>query len=171
MADGGDLSTWLTKAAAAAAIGVTEKSVQRFAKAGRLQQAWRAQERGPELAVYNPDDVQRIAGERRPGLAPFVLPDGAELPPANGHGALTRLEAAGPGDVRRVALVDVEALRELVSGTSRTLPPFSTLDEAAAWLHLSKACVRRMVEANELPARRDGRRLMFAARDLKALCE
>ena len=78
------IPTWLTKQQAATAIGVTTKTVERLAQDQKLQQAsWRRPTGGPEVAVYHPADVARLAKERRPGAAPFVLPAAAD---ANGNG-------------------------------------------------------------------------------------
>ena len=48
-----DYSTWLTKQQAAAAIGVTTKTIERRAGAWRLHKArWRRPDGGPTLTVY-----------------------------------------------------------------------------------------------------------------------
>ena len=136
-----DYATWLTKEQAAEAIGVTTKTVERFVQAGQIQQArWQPEGRGPIRAVYQPDDVARLAQERRPGpLPPFLLPVGATgslEPPTNGNGrataALERVGTAGlqnretgPGeDLLRVL---VAAAVKVMSQTSETSTLYVTV--------------------------------------------
>ncbi len=64
-----DYSTWLTKQQAADAIGVSTKTVEKLAADKKLEQAvWRPDNRGMPRAVYQPDDVARMAQERRRDL-------------------------------------------------------------------------------------------------------
>src|SRR6185312_2724439 len=69
-----DLSTWLVIGEAAHQIGCSTRTVERLGRAKQLEQRLRRQEGTPPVAVYNPDDVARIASERRRTPAPFVLP-------------------------------------------------------------------------------------------------
>lgn len=56
-----DYATWLTKDQAAAAIGVTPKTVERFVDDGKIQKAyWQPGGRGPT----------RVVTTRRPGRPP-----------------------------------------------------------------------------------------------------
>lgn len=148
-----DYSTWLTKQQAAEAIGVSTKTVEQLADDGKLEkQFWRRPTGGPQLAVYNPDDVARIAQERHPAPGPFVLP---AVPAAagNGHGrrrssadpqALTVASAAAPGD---------DLVREFLHGLLRAAATpatsensekfFLTIPEAAALSGFSRAYLRR----------------------------
>src|SRR5438105_13268396 len=75
-----DLSHWLTKQQAADAIGVSTKAIERFTQAKKLEQRFRPRAGSPHVAVYDPDDVARIAHERHPAPPPFVLP---AVPPGN----------------------------------------------------------------------------------------
>jgi len=172
-----DYSTWLTKQAAAHAIGVTTKSVERFVQAGQIQQArWQRDGRGPLLAVYHPTDVARVASERRQGSpAPFLVPAAADMPAnGNGHGAgeLARVAPApAPGDDVLRALF-AAALRA-VSETSQTSALFLTVDEAAAVSGLTARDLRQAIRNGELPARhkeqRSWRTWRIRRKDLEAL--
>jgi excisionase family DNA binding protein len=155
-----DYSTWLTKQQAAAAIGVTTKSIERFVQEGKIQQArWRRPTGGPELAVYHPDDVARIAQERQPGpLPPFLVP--ASNPPTNGKGAtgVNALAIASPSlppgeDLLRLLFAAVLKTVSQTSETSAAL--YLTLPEAAAITGLSQAYLRRRIADQSLPAVRD----------------
>jgi hypothetical protein len=171
-----DYSTWLTKQQAADQIGVTTKTIERLAQDGKIQQAaWRPENRGPERAVYHPDDVARIASERRPGAAPFVLP---ALPAGNGNGRThpptsthmqtrpSAVPALPPGeDVLR--LLFGAALRA-VSEKSETPPLFLTIPEAAVVSGFSQAYLRRKCQAGWSGAIKD-RAWKIRRRDLEQL--
>jgi excisionase family DNA binding protein len=173
-----DFSTWLTKQQAAAAIGVSTKMVEQLAKDRRLEQAaWRRPTGGPALAVYNPDDVARIASERHPAPAPFVLPAVRDVA---GNGTRTRAGNHAPGQEMLLAPATSadELVREFLHGLLRaaTTPPtsenseklFLTLPEAAAVSGLSQAYLRRLIKDEALPAIRD-RGWRIRRKDLEAL--
>ena len=78
-----DYSTWLTKQQAADAIGVSTKTIEKFADDKKLQQAeWKRPEGGPRIVVYHPRDVERLRKERNPEAPPFVLQAADEKPAA-----------------------------------------------------------------------------------------
>src|SRR6185436_12923247 len=115
----------------------------------RLQAAWRHRERGPDIKVYHPADVDRLRQERRPSLAPFVL--GADVvvaAAANRHRGPGSTIAPQFDPAKETAgwLQLVDLAQEFVSRTSRTLPHFATLDEASAESGLSKVYLRRLVD-------------------------
>jgi hypothetical protein len=133
-----DYSTWLTKAAAAAAIGCSTKTVEQLAQEGKIQQAsWRRPEGGPRLAVYHPDDVARVASARQPGLPAFVLPAVQTAhPSANGNGA-------GPGVPTALATLPAEevwrgllaaALRAVVGAETPPTSENSENSEKSPWM-------------------------------------
>jgi len=166
-----DYSTWHTKQQAADAIGVSTKTVEQLAKDRRIEQAaWRPQGRGAERAVYNPDDVARVAVERRPEAKAFVLP--AVTTPANGNGHptsagtavaatrnLDRFNPAGPEAARsflEAMLTAILAQRPATSESSERSPAlFLTVAEAAALTGLTQAYLLRAIEAGTLKAIRD----------------
>jgi len=170
-----DYSTWLTKAQAADAIGVSTKTIEAFAKDAKIQQAaWRPAGRGPEKAVYNPDDVARIAQERRPGLPPFVLPAGSNGN-SNGKAALVLaqpLEDHGAALVAALLAIagafeaQVTALR-VTSQSSENSPKAAYVSkaEALALAGISAAELRRAVRAGEVRQRGRG----YRRKDLEAL--
>jgi len=159
-----DLSTWLTKQQAADACGVSTKAIERWAKAGKLEAAFRPQAGTPDVVVYFPEDVARIAAERQRAPAPFVLPAVAT---GNGNGhdavgmrALRKPEGSYSGEdlIRGLALLLSKALQsppsppvaETVAETS-----FLALPEAAAVTGLTVAFLRRMIRAGTLTAIKD----------------
>lgn len=164
-----DYSTWLTKQQAADAIGVSTKTVEQLSKDRKLEQApWRPEGRGAALAVYNPDDVARIAAARQPGRPAFVLP--AVATPPNGNGRHTppgtalapaRPGAAGPEAAVAFLQAMLTGILSQSSATSQSSQKsaalFLTITEAAAYANLPAADIRRAIEAKELPARQTGR--------------
>lgn len=171
-----DTSTWLTKAETAAALSVTEKQVQRFDAAGRIQSAWRRRERGPDVKVYHPDDVDRLRQERRPGLAPFVLPADGDHPRVNGRTLRPRDAKSGPGAGLAIPAPDgagwlqlVELAREFMSRTSRTRPLWVGLDEAVAITGLNRWRLLQYRRLGKLEMVRVDRTWRVRTRDLEAL--
>jgi len=74
MTTGDKHSEWLTKAQAAQAIGVSTKTVEQMALAGKLRLAkYRRPQTGARISVYHPEDVERQRAERNPGAGPYVL--------------------------------------------------------------------------------------------------
>jgi len=179
MSDPPDYATWPTKAQAAAALGVTPKTVERFVQAGQIQQArWRRQGRGPALAVYHPDDVARLAAERRLGPLPaFVVPAPAVAGNGNGRGAKfpavsdRQRVAPQPADALAAGLQAFVAALRAVSETSETLAQTSAtpryVDRATALriTGVSAAELRKAVQAGEIHRR--GR--AYSRKDCEAL--
>jgi hypothetical protein len=175
-----DTTGWPTKAEAATLIGVATKTIERLVAAGKIQQASRRSQRGgAKEVVYHPDDVDRIARERRTGPpAAFVVPDGA--PPKNGNGhhagsasaALTigrpeGLQSVPPGDdpIRQLFAAALRAVSE-TSQTSHAL--FLTIPEAAVMSGFSQAYLRRKCQEGWSGAIKDGA-WKIRRKDLEAL--
>jgi hypothetical protein len=172
-----DYRTWLTKQQAADAIGVSTKTIEQWAKDGKIQQAaWKPQGRGAEKAVYQPDDVARVAQERRGAAVAFVLPAGVTLPVnGNGHGRPEGLQIATPElsssgeDLLRafaVALRSLASEKPLTSENSeKSRSAYVDKAEALAIAGVSYGELRAAVKAGEVKQR--GRR--YRVRDLEAL--
>jgi hypothetical protein len=164
--------TWLTKAQAAAAIGRSEKAVQRLAADGHIQQASCQREgRGPFRTVYHPDDVARMASARHPEAVAFVLPAGVTSPVnGNGHSKPEALQIAtpassnvGPDQLASFWCNFAEAIQR-VSKTSRTAA-YVAKTAALAIAGVSYGQLRAAVQAGEVKQR--GRR--YRRKDLEAL--
>lgn len=180
-----DYSTWLPKADAATAIGVSTKTIEQLTKDGKLEQArYRRPDGGPELAVYNPDDVARMAATRRPARPAFVLP--AVTTPANGNGqarrhpdaiqALSSVSVASPGDdpIRQLFAAALRAVLAQSSATSQSSQKsetvYVTVKEAAAILGLPQVDVRVLIHEGDLLCRYTRRGgIRIRRRDLEAL--
>lgn len=172
-----DLSTWLTKQQAAETIGVSTKTVERFAQERQLQQArWRRPGGGAPVVVFHPDDVARLAQARQPEAEPFVVPSGQDREaPAGDDATAIALPPVPSPDVwqqlvavaLRVLAHDVSETRlRHLSQTSETL--FLTLREASAYSGLSVGRLRALIRDGHLVAMRD-RGWKIRRRDLEAL--
>jgi excisionase family DNA binding protein len=158
-----DYTDWLTKPQAAEAIGVSTKTIEAWAQAKKLQQAFRPQAHGPALAVYHPDDVARLASERqRSPLAPFVVPvpDAAR---GNGQAlAVPAATTAGEELLRQFLGALVHAVSSATTSEKSEKSPsessqksFLTIREASALTGLSQAYLRRAIDDGTLPAVHD----------------
>jgi len=171
-----DYSDWVPKKKVAEVLNLSTKGIERLVRKGKLQQAPRlVLVDGEKVAVYNPGDVRRMALERDPEAATFVLPASHEVP-SNGHGdleAITRGPGAADDGLRMFAAV-VAAVRVVMSETSQTsetpetLPLFVTLAQASAVTGLTQAHLRRLIEAGKVNAVRD-RGWRIRRRDLEQL--
>jgi excisionase family DNA binding protein len=158
-----DYSTWLSKQAAADAIGVSTKTIEKFVKNGVLDQAtWRRPSGGMPIAVYDPDDVVRLAHARQPAR-PYVVPGGRGMsaPPTE---ALARLD----DELGISREVFIQAVRAFTAHTEAAVKPILTLKEAAKVSGWSQAFLRRAIKEGRLPAEKD-RGLRIRRRDLDQL--
>jgi hypothetical protein len=149
---------WYTKHDASNKIGVSTKTIEQFAKAGKIQQVmYKRPSGGPKVAVYEPADVDRLAAERKaesePPPPPFVMPAGA-----NGNGA-----RASARSLARVATTNGDAaaiLHALMTaaqkGSQSSEKLFLTIPEAAQISGLSEAYIRRACKTEKLAAIKDG---------------
>lgn len=168
-----DLTSWLLAMEAATQIGCSKRTVERLAAAKELEQGLRRQAGSAPIAVYNPEDVARIALERRPDATPFVL---GAVPAGNGNGhehtsdvsnthmrsVLARQTSAGDPIQQFFAVL----LRILQSPPPPPPAPMAetvaetryvTVKDAAAILGLPQADVRRLCDDGDLTHRTTGR--------------
>lgn len=174
-----DLADWLTVAGAAAAIRCSKRTIERLAASRKLEQRLRPQAGSPAVAVYNPDDVARIASERRPAAAAFVLPPGVTSPvtpgTGNGHGRATDLtnrhfQNVTSGDpMQQLCAFVLHSLQSPpsppVAGTVAERPAYVAKAEALTIAGVSYGALRAAVRAGEVKQR--GTR--YRRKDLEAL--
>ena len=177
------LSDWLPVRLAAIQIGCSTRTVERLARAKQLERRLRPQAGSPAVAVYNPADVARLAAERQPAPAPFVL--GAVLDVGNGNGqghakSLTETPGSFPETLARgddpIRQLFAAALRAVLSPPS---PPvaatvaetlYVTVREASAIVGLPQADLRDLIHEGDLPHRRTRRNgIRIRRKDLEAL--
>lgn len=179
-----DLAQWITKPDAARQLGVSTKAIERWTRRGKLQQRFRPQPGSPHVAVYHPDDLSALMGQRRP---PHVMSDTAQerytvATGSNGHpptadpASETGPRSLGTGlaphgdRVQHMATLLSEIwpfLDRDVSRLSRSVL-FLTLAEASAYSGLSQACLLRLIKDEQLRAIKD-RGWRIRRKDLDAL--
>jgi hypothetical protein len=180
-----DLSTWLVTMEAAMRIGCSTRTVERLGRAKKLEQRLRPQKGSPPVVVYNPDDVARLAAERQPAPAPFVLPPGVkavDLTGGNGTGHAKSLTET-PGSFLQTLPVGDDPIRQLFAAALRAVlsppsPPvaerlaetklFLTIPEAAVVSGFSRAYLRRKCQNGWPAAIKDGA-WKIRRKDLEAL--
>lgn len=148
-------STWYSKQDASSKIGVSTKTIEQYAKDGKIQQAlWRRPRGGPRVAVYAPDDVDRLAAERRDeSERPFIVPPATGLATnGNGGDAIARVRSNG-----RDGAALLQAMIQTIQKASESSEKlFLTIPEAAEFSGLSEAYIRRACQTQTLAAIRDG---------------
>lgn len=147
-----DLSGWFTKQEAATHLGVSTKAIERWTRAGKLEQRFRPQAGSPHVAVYFPEDVIKLAAER--AARPFVV---EKATPANGQGAHGLMLPPTPSGLTEDQLAKVlgsfvAAMQKSTSDMSQSAK-WLTVDEAAAYLGWPTRDVRKAIKTSELPAR------------------
>ncbi len=164
------MSDELTKDQAAARAGVSTKAIERWVRAGKLDQRFRPQAGTSPVAIYLAEDIDRIAATRQPGPPkPFLVPDG--LRPAvngNGHGSQLPAISHPPSELLSSGEELLKALMTaLVHSMSQTSQTSAYVDktEALALSGVSAGELRRAVKAGEVKVR--GRR--YRRTDLEAL--
>jgi len=151
-----DYSTWLTKQESALRLNVSTKMVEKWANEKRLQHAkWKRPEGGARIAVYHPDDVQRLARERNPDAEPFVLPaEAADRKPTNGSAAAHAIAVRQPSEQQLLQALAAFAGASQSSQTQRRVSLdkqlYLTLSEAAEFTGLGVGYVRRLVTEGKL---------------------
>lgn len=169
--NGLDFSVWPTKAEAAQIIGCSTKTIESFAKSGKIQQrAWRRPETGALIAVYHPEDVERIRSERHPeALTPFVVTSQSSQEPRR-ETAVARQEPQ-QGEILQALLAALSANSQRVSEpavrTSEKL--FLTLSEASDFSGLPRGYLHARIKSGELPAIRTGAGWRIKREDLGRL--
>jgi hypothetical protein len=179
-----DYTTWLTKQQVAERLQVGIRTVETLAQTGQLHQARRrAPDTGQRVAVYHPDDVDRIAAERAPGPpTAFLVPDPTKNGNGHGHAPSQALMIPPPpaGDlepIRALTSVLLAVVTELrkegpqasqASQGPQTPTTWIEIPEAARILGRSQAYVRRQIQGGFLHAERD-RTVKVRRTDVEAL--
>jgi hypothetical protein len=146
-----DLSNWLTEAEAAARLGTTDRTIQRWCEAGKGPERRKRPVPGRKAeTVYNPDDVARMAE-----TPPAVFSPGSALVPRD-PGPGSALVLRDPEPDSRVALVLGMLQEWLQSQQPKKRGPWLTLKEASDYSGFSMALLRRLIAAEKLPTIWDG---------------
>jgi excisionase family DNA binding protein len=158
-----DLSTWLTKADAAARLGLSERTLDRLVAAGKGPECRDRRRPGkrPE-PVYNPRDLDVLAGAAaaRPAVIAAASPIGQ--PQLDVQRAIDA-EGIMWGEIPRPLGVVLRVIEQLAQITrhpepAAASPPWLTMREAAKYSGLSESLLRRLARSGELFSVRDGAR-------------
>jgi hypothetical protein len=110
-------NTWLDKQQAAEVLGISTKTVEQLANDGVITKAkYRRDGRGPQLSVYQPEQIHQLAQERRETPGAFVRPTGT--PESAPH---LILGSAVPAVVENMAEAMLQALKAQYAETLRNL--------------------------------------------------
>ena len=176
-----DLADWLTKEQVAAALEVSTKAVESFAKARKLQQRMRKAGTGHARVVYCPEDVDRLKRDRSASDdAPFVVPE-LSRPRLQGLTSEKTSQKSSQTSQKLVkSLISPEfqtsqTSQKLAVYTSQKLvPPFAlpwivlTVRSAALISGWTATYLRRAIRDGRLPATKD-RGWKIRLRDLAKL--
>lgn len=178
-----DYSTWLTKQRAAEAIGVSTKTVEKMAADKKIQQATRKSDSGANVAVYHPEDVERIRKERNPDAEPFVLSSPGETAATETRQLAKPNSMDMEGVARLVAqmMSGSQSSQNLISGNasqnsqkssiSVDRKPLLTIQEAQEYTGLSRGLLLEANKSGKLPAFKIGRKWRVKRADLDGFIE
>lgn len=156
---------WLTKEQAAQKLGVSERTVMRLAGDKKIQQKLRPRSGGSPLAVFNPEDVERIASERSAVEGePFVMPSEAEVQIVQNPSGPPMVAQMGGA----IASAIVDQFSRVRPALSLADKPRLTLREAVELGYRADDLVTR-VKAGTLENVGTPHRYRFRRRDLDAL--
>lgn len=178
-------SDWLTKKQTADALGVSTKTVEKFAADKLLQFVMtKNPQTGATMVKYHPRDVRKLRKQRMPDAAPFVLPPDGTVkildndPPARGPAGAELMELpAAPGIgaalVKTLAEGMTRATAQMFERQANAVPLhrrlYLTRAEAAAYSGLPQSEINQRIKTRELPAIRTGRGWRIRRRDLEEL--
>lgn len=135
-----DTSGWLTKQQAADAIGVSTKTVEQLALRKEIEQGKRIRPGRPAIAVYNPQDVERVSKERNPDAVPFVLP-----PAAPGEAVSTEIARTSQNFPN---LLEAALLQAVQRPAAPRL--FMGVDEASEYSGLPKSYLKELIREGKI---------------------
>jgi hypothetical protein len=160
-------SEWPTKEPAAQRIGISVKTLERMADAGKIEQKMRPREGGTPQAVFNPEDVEREAAKRTAGAGrSYVMPaetNGSVPPGTDALPVLRNGPATTLAEQLGQAIAAASAFRVPVADKPRV-----AMSEAIA-LGFTRENLRELVRTGGLANMGTPHRFRFRRRDLDAL--
>jgi hypothetical protein len=137
---------WPTKEAAAKRLGITTRTLARLVALGKIERQTRRQDVGNRIAVFNPEDLEKIAAAR---AAAITMPE-----------ITTEPEAPLPAIARDPA-VGMEAfsgaLAQALVAPKLSEKRWLTLPEASAYSGLGKSRLRELMRDGGLRTERGPR--------------
>lgn len=144
-----DLNHWPTEAQAAAQLGVTVRSIGRYAEKGRIEIRKRQREGKKAENVCNPRDIEKLLP------AAHVMPEESVLdPPATKGTAIAQLRPSlsGPPNLASEFIALIHALAAALQADHAAAKPrlalWLSLEEAASFSGLSVSYIRDSLVAS-----------------------
>ncbi|HEY1896729.1 MAG TPA: hypothetical protein VGG62_10675 [Terracidiphilus sp.] len=174
---------WPTKEPAAQRIGVSVKTLERMADAGKIEQKMRPRVGGTPQAIFNPEDVEREAAkraqayvmtEKSDSLAKTLSETVEHFTKANGTAppGTASLPAVRSGEMVTWSHPAAELAQQLAAAAAVRVPiadkPRVTMLEAIS-LGFTRENLRELVRTGELANMGTPHRFRFRRRDLDAL--
>lgn len=151
-----NLSRWIPGPEGAERLGVSIRTLERYAEDGRCESKLRPRDGRKPERVYNPQDIEKLEAELNP---PFVA-SRSELT----HSPAVIDSAIAPifvGVLDRLAA----AFERVMPATLPPAPPapaWMTPAEGAKYLGLSEGLIRRLIRSGKLPRLREARGFVVA---------
>jgi hypothetical protein len=140
------MTTWPTKQQAAAELQISERTLERHIKAGRVETKKEKRSGQMPATLCNPDDVARL---RQPA---HVMPTLA-APPA----PAPERQAEPAGALIRKAIEQLATIATPVPTAPQNIAPWLRLEDAAANSGLSRRLLKSLAESGQIAAIKDGR--------------
>lgn len=156
-----DLTTWLTKAEAAARLQTSTRTIERYISRGEIETRSRKRPGRKPEPVCNPDDVERLAPHAH------VMPARSLAPLAPRQPAAALAPATQAPDALAMLAAFAQAMAAPRNGQPATR--FLTLEQASEASGLSQRFLRRAIASGDLPAVKDGRAWKVRREDLDKL--
>jgi hypothetical protein len=141
-----NIKDWPTKEPAAKRLGITTRTLARMVASGKIDQRMRRQDIGNPVAVYNPDDLEKIAAARAAAIAiPEVTAEPETPLPAIARDPAVGMEAFSG------------ALAQALVAPKLSEKRWLTLPEASAYSGLGKSRLRELMRDGGLRTERGPR--------------
>lgn len=164
-----DTSHWITKVEAASLIGVSTKSIESFANAGKLRGASRARPGKPPITVYDPKLVAKLRKAREPEILPAIpAPRSVEIVHSGKYAEVQWAPKTAPLALPEPAKPPVDpaawdypilaaaATYRLASMQAANMRLWINLKEAAMLTGLPESMIRRWVREGKMQAWKTG---------------
>jgi excisionase family DNA binding protein len=148
-----DLSDWLTKQQASELLSVSEKTIERYVKAKKLQTRTRREKGQRPVLVFDPTMVQKLIGERDQANADDDIIDISATSPAPVDKKNKSLAPSLPPQLAMLVAA-LETSRTVAIPIDRKL--FLTPHEGALFSGLPESYLRRLISTGKLKAMKTG---------------
>jgi excisionase family DNA binding protein len=153
----------MNRAAAAAALGISVRSLQRTVKAGKLSVKYKRGISGKQEAFFDPDEIARYKSEMETETVKPAMSD-----VTRSDTALARVDAPQILSVLQHFVTEGQTARNARRPVPIESKPLLKLDEASALTGLSRGILRAAIDEGKLKAGKIGRAWRIRRADLDA---